>query len=136
MPWSIRTACRCELISAGQASDKAAVEALIDGHKLTEALAADRGYDARAVIDMIQAHGGRAHIPHPARPEGPALHRPGDRPAAEYRRAIRLKVQALPTHRGMLRQTGPQLPRRRLARLSLSVAQRICVQNLASGRRR
>ena len=51
------------VLSAGQASDKAAVEALIDGLKPAEALVADRGYDARAVIDMVEARGGRAHIP-------------------------------------------------------------------------
>ena len=51
------------VLSAGQASDKAAVEALIDGLKPAGALVADRGYDARAVIDMVEARGGRAHIP-------------------------------------------------------------------------
>ncbi|WP_286691330.1 MULTISPECIES: IS30 family transposase, partial [unclassified Brevundimonas] len=34
--------------------DKAAVEALIDGLKPARALVADRGYDARAVIDMVK----------------------------------------------------------------------------------
>ncbi|HYF22716.1 MAG TPA: IS5 family transposase [Caulobacteraceae bacterium] len=51
------------VLSAGQASDKAAVEALIDGLRPAGALVADRGYDARAVIDMVEARGGRAHIP-------------------------------------------------------------------------
>lgn len=51
------------MLSAGQASDKAAVEALIDGLKPAQALVADRGYDARAVIDLVAARGGRAHIP-------------------------------------------------------------------------
>jgi transposase len=51
------------VLSAGQASDKAAVEALIDGLNPARALVADRGYDARAVIDMVEARGGRAHIP-------------------------------------------------------------------------
>lgn len=51
------------VLSAGQASDKAAVEALIEGLKPARALVADRGYDARAVIDLVAAHGGRAHIP-------------------------------------------------------------------------
>jgi transposase len=51
------------VLSAGQASDKAAVEALIDGLKPAQALVADRGYDARAVIDLVAARGGRAHIP-------------------------------------------------------------------------
>ena len=51
------------VISAGQASDKAAVEALIDGLKPAQALVADRGYDARAVIDLVASRGGCAHIP-------------------------------------------------------------------------
>lgn len=34
-----------------------------DGLKPAEALVADRGYDARAVIDMGETRGGRAHIP-------------------------------------------------------------------------
>lgn len=51
------------VLSAGQASDKAAVEALIDGLPPARALVADRGYDAKAIIDLVQAHGGCAHIP-------------------------------------------------------------------------
>lgn len=53
------------VLSAGQASDKAAVESLIDGLKPARALVADRSYDARAVIDMVEARGGRANIPTP-----------------------------------------------------------------------
>lgn len=51
------------VLSAGQASDKAAVEALIDGLPPAKALVADRGYDAQAVIDLVRSRGGRAHIP-------------------------------------------------------------------------
>lgn len=51
------------VLSAGQASDKAAVEALIHGLKPAQALVADRGYDARAIIDLVAARGGCAHIP-------------------------------------------------------------------------
>lgn len=51
------------VLSAGQASDKAAVAALIDGLKPARALVADRGYDARAVIDLVASRGGWAHIP-------------------------------------------------------------------------
>ena len=50
-------------LSAGQASDKAAVGALIDGLPPARALVTDRGYDARAVIDLVRLHGGCAHIP-------------------------------------------------------------------------
>lgn len=51
------------VLSAGQASDKAAVEALIDGLPPATALVADRGYDAQAIIDLVRSQGGCAHIP-------------------------------------------------------------------------
>jgi transposase len=51
------------VLSAGQAADKAAVEALIDGLPPARALVADRGYDAQAVIDLVRQRGGEAHIP-------------------------------------------------------------------------
>jgi len=51
------------VLSAGQASDKAAVAALIDGLPPAKALVADRGYDAKAIIDLVAARGGQAHIP-------------------------------------------------------------------------
>lgn len=51
------------VLSAGQASDKAAVEALIDGLPPAQALVADRGYDAQAILDLVRDRGGCAHIP-------------------------------------------------------------------------
>ena len=51
------------VLSAGQASDKAAVADLIDGLPPAKALVADRGYDAQAVIDLVRDRGGCAHIP-------------------------------------------------------------------------
>ena len=51
------------MLSAGQASDKAAVAALIEGLPPARALIADRGYDAQAIIDMVRQTGGEAHIP-------------------------------------------------------------------------
>jgi transposase len=51
------------VLSAGQASDKAAVAALLDGLPPARALVADRGYDARAIIELVSEHGGTAHIP-------------------------------------------------------------------------
>lgn len=51
------------VLSAGQASDKAAVAALIEGLPPARALIADRGYDARAIIELIRQSGGQAHIP-------------------------------------------------------------------------
>ncbi|WP_416898553.1 MAG: IS5 family transposase [Minwuia sp.] len=51
------------VLSPGQASDKAAVAELLAAHPATGDVVADRGYDARAVLDLIAAQGGRGHIP-------------------------------------------------------------------------
>ena len=51
------------VLSAGQASDKAAVAALLNGLPPARALVADSGYDARAIIELVSEHGGTAHIP-------------------------------------------------------------------------
>ena len=51
------------LLSAGQASDKAAVPELIAGLSPARDTVADRGYDARAILDLIEEHGSRPHIP-------------------------------------------------------------------------
>lgn len=51
------------VLSAGQASDKAAVPALIEGLPPARALIADRGYDAQAIVDLVRSTGGEAHIP-------------------------------------------------------------------------
>jgi transposase len=50
-------------LSAGQASDKAAVAELLAAHPAPGDVIADRGYDAQAVLDLIAARGGRGHIP-------------------------------------------------------------------------
>ena len=50
-------------LSPGQASDKAAVADLLALHPRPGDVVADRGYDARAVLDIIEARGGRGHIP-------------------------------------------------------------------------
>ncbi len=51
------------LVTAGQASDKAAVPALIAGLSPAQDTVADRGYDAEAIVALIAAHGSRPHIP-------------------------------------------------------------------------
>ena len=51
------------VVSPGQASDKAVVPALIDGLPPARDVVADRGYDARAVLETIEATGARGHIP-------------------------------------------------------------------------
>lgn len=50
-------------LTPGQASDKEAAAILIASLTRTHDLVADRGYDARALIELAQAHGARAHIP-------------------------------------------------------------------------
>lgn len=50
-------------LSSGQASDKAAVGDLLAAHPAPGDVVADRGYDARAIVEMIAVHGGRGHIP-------------------------------------------------------------------------
>lgn len=51
------------MLSPGQASDKAAVGALIEGLPPARDVVADRGYDARAILELIEATGARGHIP-------------------------------------------------------------------------
>ena len=51
------------VLSQGQSSDKTIAPTLIKGLKPNRDLVADRGYDARAIIDLVEARGGRAHIP-------------------------------------------------------------------------
>ena len=50
------------LITAGQASDKTAFPDLIASLP-PATVVADRGYDSRAIIDLVSARGGSAHIP-------------------------------------------------------------------------
>ena len=53
MRWSTKPECRCgwEVITLPDIG-----ETMVD-------LVADRGYDARAIIDLVEQRGGRAHIP-------------------------------------------------------------------------
>lgn len=50
-------------LSPGQASDKATVADLLTAHPAPGDVIADRGYDARAVLDVIAGRGGRGHFP-------------------------------------------------------------------------
>jgi transposase len=50
-------------LTPGQASDKTAVATLLAAHPAPGDVVADRGYDARAILDLIAAFGGRGHIP-------------------------------------------------------------------------
>jgi len=51
------------VLSQGQSSDKTIAPILLEGLKPERDLIADRGYDARAIIDLVESRGGRAHIP-------------------------------------------------------------------------
>ena len=51
------------VLSAGQASDKTIAPTLIETLPPAKAFIADRGYDARALVEMVNARGGQAHIP-------------------------------------------------------------------------
>jgi transposase len=51
------------LITPGQSSDKTAVPDLLKGLPAACALVADRGYDSRAILDLVARAGGQAHIP-------------------------------------------------------------------------
>jgi transposase len=51
------------VISAGQASDKIWCPILLEGLPPAKAVVADRGYDSRAIIEMVRRAGGEAHIP-------------------------------------------------------------------------
>ncbi len=51
------------VLSAGRASDKAAVADLIEDLPPAKALIADRGYDGKTIVDLVAAKGGTAHIP-------------------------------------------------------------------------
>jgi transposase len=51
------------VLSQGHSSDKTIAPMLIQGLKPDRDLVADRGYDARAIVELIESRGGRAHIP-------------------------------------------------------------------------
>jgi len=51
------------LITPGQASDKAVFPDLIAGLPTASVVVADRGYDSRALVELVAARGGQAHIP-------------------------------------------------------------------------
>ena len=50
-------------LSPGQAGDKATGADLIASLKRARHVVADRGYDARALVEQIEAAGAKAHIP-------------------------------------------------------------------------
>jgi transposase len=51
------------LLTAGQASDKTTAPDLLAGLPPAQALVADRGYDSRAILQLVADAGGQAHIP-------------------------------------------------------------------------
>jgi transposase len=51
------------LITPGQASDKTAFPDLFAALPTASIVVADKGYDSRAIVDLVAARGGVAHIP-------------------------------------------------------------------------
>jgi transposase len=51
------------MLTPGQASDKATAPALVTALPAASAFVGDRGYDARDLVDLVNARGGCAHIP-------------------------------------------------------------------------
>jgi len=51
------------MLTPGQASDKTSFRQLIEGLALARDVVGDRGFFARAVIELIEAGGAMAHIP-------------------------------------------------------------------------
>ena len=51
------------LITPGQASDKTTFPDLLATLPAATVVIADRGYDSRAIVEMVAARGGTAHIP-------------------------------------------------------------------------
>lgn len=51
------------MLTAGQASDKTTAPELLNGLRLARDVVADRGYSARAIVEIIEAGGAKAHIP-------------------------------------------------------------------------
>lgn len=51
------------MLSPGQASDKAAAATIIASLPAPATVVGDRGYDAKALVEQIEAKGSTAHIP-------------------------------------------------------------------------
>jgi len=51
------------VLTPGQASDKTTFPVLVEGLRLARDVVADRGFFARAIIELIEAGGAKAHIP-------------------------------------------------------------------------
>ena len=106
------------LITPGQASDKTAAPALLAGLPPAD-LVADRGYDSRALLDLVAASGGRAHIPTQSRVR---LQRSVPPELYRRRNLVERFFCKLKQFRA-LRQARPELPRRRRPCLNTVVAE-------------
>jgi transposase len=51
------------VLTPGQASDKTTAPTLIEALPAAHAFVGDRGYDARDLVELVNARGGCAHIP-------------------------------------------------------------------------
>jgi transposase len=99
------------VLSQGQSSDKTIAPTLIEGLKPDRDLIADRGYDARAIIDLVEARGGRAHI---LTSRDRKVQRSVDHFIYRQRNLIERffnKLKHFSSRRNPLRQNCPKLPR-------------------------
>lgn len=91
------------LITPGQASDKTAFPDLIAGLPRPSVVVADRGYDSRALVELVAARGGEAHIP------------------TQSKVKAQRSVDRQP-RRNPLRENRQKLPRRRSPRVGKAMA--------------
>ena len=56
-------AARCAADARAKLPTKTTLPALVEGPRLADGVAADRGFFVRAIIDLIEASGAKAHIP-------------------------------------------------------------------------
>ena len=110
-------------LSQGQAGDKSAGAELISTLRRARHVVADRGYDARALVEQIEAMGATAHIPTQKKLQGPAIGRAAHLSPTQSRRALLLQTQALQTMRHTIRKAGQKLPGRHRTRISKTLDQ-------------
>jgi transposase len=113
------------VLSAGQASDKTAVAALLAGLPPAKGLVADRGYDAKAIVEMVRQHGGQAYIP---TQRDRKVQRSVDPEIYRQRNLIErffCKLKHFRRGRNPLRQARQKFPRDRSHRIDQALAQNL-----------
>ncbi len=104
------------VLSAGQVSDKARVEELLDGVPPAHDTVADRGHDAQAILDLIRDHGSQPRIPTQSNRKKQRSVDPAPADSAISSSASST-AQTLPRERHTRQQTRPKLPVRHRPRI-------------------